>query len=77
MKLAIGFVTALLPVFLSISCQQPQLTPSPIPASASVAPELVIEISPYVKEGEHTFGIDIEIDGKNYGTIPYTIEVIT
>jgi hypothetical protein len=41
-----------------------------------VSPVLVIEISPDFKEGEHTFGIGIEIDGKDYGTISCTIEVV-
>jgi len=40
-----------------------------------VAPVLVIDISPDVKTGEYSFGIGIEIDGKDYGTIPCTIKV--
>ncbi len=41
-----------------------------------VAPVLVIDISPDVKTGQYNFGIGIEIDGKDYGTIPCTIKVL-
>jgi len=37
---------------------------------------LVTEISPDVEPGRYSFGIGIEVDGKDYGTIPCTIEVI-
>jgi len=37
---------------------------------------LVIEISPDVQPGQYNFGIGIEIDGKDYGTIPCTINVV-
>lgn len=37
---------------------------------------LVIEISPEVAVGQYTFQIGIEIDGKDYGTIPCTVNVI-
>ncbi len=41
-----------------------------------VSSVLVIEISPDVEAGEYSFGIGIEIDGKDYGTVSCTIEVI-
>jgi len=41
-----------------------------------VAVVLVMDISPDIKTGQYSFGIGIEIDGKDYGTIPCTIEVI-
>jgi len=37
---------------------------------------LVIEIPPDIQPGQYNFGIGIEIDGKNYGTIPCRIKVI-
>jgi hypothetical protein len=37
---------------------------------------LVIDISPDVAPGEYTFEVGMEIDGKDYGTIPCIIEVI-
>jgi hypothetical protein len=37
---------------------------------------LVIEISPAVVPGQYTFKIGIEVDGKDYGTIPCTINVV-
>jgi hypothetical protein len=40
-----------------------------------VAVVLVMDVSPNVKTGEYSFDIGIEIDGKDYGTIPCTIEV--
>jgi hypothetical protein len=43
---------------------------------ATLGAVLVIEISPDVQPGEYSFGIDIEIDGKNYGTIPCTVNVV-
>ncbi len=36
---------------------------------------LEIDISAYVKKGEYDFGILIEIDGKDYSSIPCTIKV--
>jgi hypothetical protein len=41
----------------------------------SIAQVLIIEISPDVHPGQYSFGIGIEIDGKDYGTVPCTIEV--
>jgi ligand-binding sensor domain-containing protein len=38
---------------------------------------LVIEISPEVALGEYNFEIGLEINGKDYGTIPCTIDVIS
>ncbi len=40
-----------------------------------VAPVLVMDISTNVKAGEYSFGIDIEIDGKDYG-IPCAVKVL-
>jgi len=37
---------------------------------------LKIEISPQVELGEYTFNINVEINGKDYGTVPCTIRVI-
>ncbi len=37
----------------------------------------MIEISPEIKPGQCTFEIGLEINGKDYGTIPCTIEVIS
>ncbi len=37
---------------------------------------LKIVISPQVEPGEHTFNINVEVDGKDYGTVPCTIEVV-
>jgi hypothetical protein len=37
---------------------------------------LKIEISPQVKPGEYSFSIDIEINGKDYGTVTCTIKVL-
>ncbi|MGD9142293.1 MAG: hypothetical protein PVG61_00440 [Dehalococcoidia bacterium] len=37
---------------------------------------LLIEITPDVVPGEYSFEIGIEIEGKDYGTIPCTIEVV-
>ncbi len=37
---------------------------------------LVIEISPEVAAGQYTFQIGIEVDGKDYGTIPCTVEIL-
>lgn len=37
---------------------------------------LVIEISLDVQPGQYNFGIGIEVDGKDYGTVPCTIEVM-
>ena len=36
---------------------------------------LVIEISPDVAPGRYSFEIGLEIDGKDYGTVPCTVEV--
>jgi len=41
-----------------------------------VSSVLVIEISPDVQPGQYNFGIGIEIDGKDYGTIPCKIKVL-
>ncbi len=41
-----------------------------------VAVVLVIEISPNIEPGQHNFEIGVEIDGKDYGTIPCTIKVL-
>lgn len=41
-----------------------------------VASVLVISISPDVVPGEHLFEIGIQIDGRDYGTIPCTIKVL-
>lgn len=37
---------------------------------------LKIEISQNVKPGEYVFGIDVEINGRDYGTVPCTITVV-
>jgi hypothetical protein len=37
---------------------------------------LVIEVDPDVAPGQYAFEIGIELDGKDYGTIPCTIEVL-
>jgi hypothetical protein len=37
---------------------------------------LAIEIQPDVTPGQYTFKIGIEIDGKDYGTIPCTVNVV-
>jgi hypothetical protein len=37
---------------------------------------LVIEIDPDVAAGQYSFEIGIELDGKDYGTIPCTVKVI-
>ena len=37
---------------------------------------LAIEIPPDVTPGQYTFQIGIEIDGKDYGTIPCTVDVV-
>jgi hypothetical protein len=37
---------------------------------------LEIEISPDVAPGQYTFNIGIDISGKDYGTVPCTIDVI-
>ena len=42
----------------------------------TIAQVLVIEISQDVEPGQYTFEIGVEIDGKDYGTIPCTIKVI-
>jgi hypothetical protein len=36
---------------------------------------LVMEIAPDVQPRQYSFGIGIEVDGKDYGTVPCTIEV--
>lgn len=41
-----------------------------------IAPVLVIEISQSVEPGQYTFGIGLEINGKDYGTVPCTIKVL-
>lgn len=41
-----------------------------------VAPVLVIEVSPDIEPGQYTFEIGVEIDGKDYSTIPCTIKVL-
>jgi hypothetical protein len=41
-----------------------------------VAVVLVMDVSPNVKTGEYSFDIGIEIDGKDYGTVPCTIKVL-
>jgi hypothetical protein len=42
----------------------------------TAAAALAIEVSPDVEPGQYTFEIGLEIDGKDYGTIPCTIEVL-
>jgi len=42
----------------------------------TIAQVLVIEISQDVELGQYTFEIGMEIDGKDYGTVPCTIKVI-
>jgi hypothetical protein len=42
----------------------------------SIAQVLVMEISSDVPLGQYVLGIGIEINGRNYGTVPCTIEVI-
>ncbi len=37
---------------------------------------LVIEISPEIAVGEYTFQIGIQVDGKDYGTIPCTVKIM-
>jgi predicted secreted protein len=37
---------------------------------------LRIEISPQVKLGEYSFGINVEINGRDYGAVPCTIKVL-
>lgn len=41
-----------------------------------IAPVLVIEVSQDMKPGQYTFEIGLEINGKDYGTIPCTIKVL-
>ncbi len=41
-----------------------------------VAPVLAIDSSPDIEPGEYSFDIGIEIDGKDYGTVPCTIKVL-
>lgn len=45
-------------------------------APRTIAQVLVIEISKNVKPGQYTFEISVEIDGKYYGKVPCTIEVV-
>ena len=42
----------------------------------TLASVLVIEISKDVKPGQYTFEIGVEINGKDYGTVPCTIRVL-
>jgi len=44
------------------------------PGAVSVV--LMMEIAPDVQVGQYNFGIGIEVDGKDYGTIPCTIKVL-
>jgi hypothetical protein len=37
---------------------------------------LKIEISPQVESGEHTLNINVEINGRDYGSVPCTIKVL-
>ena len=41
-----------------------------------IAPVLIIEISQDVKPGEYTFEINLEIDGKDYGSVTCIIKIV-
>jgi hypothetical protein len=42
----------------------------------SLGAVLVVIMEPDIAAGQYTFQIGIEIDGKDYGTVPCTVEVI-
>ena len=42
----------------------------------SIAQVLIMEISQDVQPGQYALEIGVEIDGKNYGTVPCTIKVL-
>ncbi|MDD5288424.1 MAG: hypothetical protein PHY28_04865 [Dehalococcoidales bacterium] len=54
-----------------VEAEQAQTTVSPMTKAV-----MSINIFPQVKQGDYTFNIRIEIDGKDYGQVPCTIKVI-